>query len=225
MQESCEVSREVPSCPSTSREELSRKVPAAIPEAVGFPDVFQAIRADQKNLAYAQRGINPLYTAGPNARIVIVGQAPGRIAQDTQIPWNDKSGERLRDWLGMDRSTFYNHELVSIMPMDFYFPGSGKSGDLPPRKGFAEKWHPLLLERMPQVRLAVLVGSYAARYYLELKSKDKLTDVVRDYRRYLPKYFPLVHPSPRNQAWFKHNPWFQDEVVPELRRRVQDALA
>lgn len=189
-----------------------------------FADVFQAIRDDEQNRDYTERGIDPLFTAGSHARIVIVGQAPGRIAQDTRIPWNDKSGDRLRDWLGIDRETFYDPQRVSIMPMDFYFPGAGKSGDLPPRKGFAEKWHPVLLARMPEVRLTVLVGNYATRRYLHLSSKDRLTDVVRGYKTYLPEYFPLVHPSPRNQIWLRKNPWFEEDVLPDLRDRVADAL-
>lgn len=159
-----------------------------------FERIFRAIKADPQNESYTQAGIDPLYTASATSRIVIIGQAPGRVAQDTRIPWNDKSGERLRDWLGMDARTFYDPAQVSIMPMDFYFPGKGRSGDLPPRKGFAEKWHPQLLGLMPDVRLTVLIGSYATRRYLGLKSSAKLTDVVRDYRSYLPERFPLVHP-------------------------------
>lgn len=190
-----------------------------------FERIFRAIKADPQNESYTQAGIDPLYTASATSRIVIIGQAPGRVAQDTRIPWNDKSGERLRDWLGMDARTFYDPAQVSIMPMDFYFPGKGRSGDLPPRKGFAEKWHPQLLGLMPDVRLTVLIGSYATRRYLGLKSSAKLTDVVRDYRSYLPERFPLVHPSPRNQIWMKKNPWFEEDVVPELRRRVADALS
>lgn len=190
-----------------------------------FEDVFQAIKSDPQNADYTARGIDPLYSAGPHARIVIVGQAPGRIAQETRTPWNDKSGDRLRDWLGVDRETFYDPDRVAILPMDFYFPGSGKSGDLPPRKGFAQKWHPALLAMMPEVRLTVLVGTYAVHHYLNLPSKQSLTGIVRDYQSYLPDRFPLVHPSPRNQIWMRKDPWFEDEVVPELRRRVASALA
>ena len=144
-----------------------------------FDSVFQAIRADEQNGEFTRQGIDPLYTASATSRLVIIGQAPGRVAQETRIPWNDKSGDRLRDWLGIDRATFYDPSAVALLPMDFYYPGKGKSGDLPPRRGFAEKWHPVLLGMMPQVRLTVLVGSYATRRYLELSSSAKLTDVVR----------------------------------------------
>ena len=189
-----------------------------------FDNIFQAIRADEQNGEFTRQGIDPLYTASATSRLVIIGQAPGRVAQETRIPWNDKSGDRLRDWLGIDRSTFYDSSLVSLRPMDFYYPGKGKSGDLPPRRGFAEKWHPVLLGMMPQARLTVLVGSYATRRYLELSSSAKLTDVVHNYSDYLPRFFPLVHPSPRNQLWMSRNPWFEADVLPRLRSEVSSAL-
>ncbi|MCR9036769.1 uracil-DNA glycosylase family protein [Tractidigestivibacter montrealensis] len=189
-----------------------------------FDSVFQAIRADEQNGEFTRQGIDPLYTASATSRLVIIGQAPGRVAQETRIPWNDKSGDRLRDWLGIDRVTFYDPSAVALLPMDFYYPGKGKSGDLPPRRGFAEKWHPVLLGMMPQVRLTVLVGSYATRRYLELSSSAKLTDVVRNYADYLPRFFPLVHPSPRNQLWMSRNPWFETDVLPRLRSEVASAL-
>lgn len=189
-----------------------------------FDSVFQAIRADEQNGEFTRQGIDPLYTASATSRLVIIGQAPGRVAQETRIPWNDKSGDRLRDWVGIDRVTFYDPSAVALLPMDFYYPGKGKSGDLPPRRGFAEKWHPVLLGMMPQVRLTVLVGSYATRRYLELSSSAKLTDVVRNYADYLPRFFPLVHPSPRNQLWMCRNPWFETDVLPRLRSEVASAL-
>ena len=189
-----------------------------------FDSVFQAIRADEQNGEFTRQGIDPLYTASATSRLVIIGQAPGRVAQETRIPWNDKSGDRPRDWLGIDRATFYDPSAVALLPMDFYYPGKGKSGDLPPRRGFAEKWHPVLLGMMPQVRLTVLVGSYATRRYLELSSSAKLTDVVRNYADYLPRFFPLAHPSPRNQLWMSRNPWFETDVLPRLRSEVASAL-
>ena len=189
-----------------------------------FDSVFQAIRADEQNGEFTRQGIDPLYTASATSRLVIIGQAPGRVAQETRIPWNDKSGDRLRDWLGIDRATFYDPSAVALLPMDFYYPGKGKSGDLPPRRGFAEKWHPVLPGMMPQVRLTVLVGSYATRRYLELSSSAKLTDVVRNYADYLPRFFPLAHPSPRNQLWMSRNPWFETDVLPRLRSEVASAL-
>ncbi|KRM19579.1 Uracil DNA glycosylase superfamily protein [Ligilactobacillus hayakitensis DSM 18933 = JCM 14209] len=186
-----------------------------------FEEIFRQIKSDVQNIDYTNAGIDPLYYASKEAKILIIGQAPGKKAQDTRIVWNDPSGQRLRKWMGVSDEEFYHSKKIAIMPMDFYFPGKGKSGDLPPRKKFAAKWHPRLLELMPQVELIILVGSYAVREYLNLKTKDKLTDVVKNYQEYLPRYFPLVHPSPRNQIWLKKNPWFEKDVVPKLQSEVK----
>ena len=166
-----------------------------------FKAIAEEIRRDPENASFTKRGIDPLFFAGPECRIMIVGQAPGRVAEESGIVWNDRSGDRLRDWMGIDRDTFYNSGKLAIVPMDFYFPGTGKSGDLPPRKDFADKWHPRMLELMPDLKLTILVGSYATKRYLKLKSSASLTQVVKDYHDYLPDFFPRVHPSPRNQIW------------------------
>lgn len=187
-------------------------------------EIFNAIKNDPMNKAFTYRGIDPLYFATEQAKILIVGQAPGLIAEQTKLYWNDVSGDRLRDWLGMDRDTFYNSGDLAILPMDFYFPGKGKSGDLPPRKDFAKKWHPLLLKTMPNISLTILVGSYAVRSYLNLPPSAKLTDIIEQYASYLPNYFPLVHPSPRNQIWLKKHPWFQEKIIPKLQQLVNQTL-
>ena len=187
--------------------------------------IAEEIAADPANASYTKRGIEPLFFAGPQCRIMIVGQAPGRVAEETGIVWNDRSGDRLRDWMGIDRDAFYHSGKLAIVPMDFYFPGTGKSGDLAPRKDFADTWHPRLLELMPKLEMTILVGAYATRRYLNLKSSASLTDVVRDYKQYLPAYFPLVHPSPRNQMWMKKNPWFASDVLPDLKKQVAALMA
>ena len=169
-------------------------------------EVTQAIMQDPENQQYSLGGIEPLFSAPKTAKIVIVGQAPGLVAQETRLFWNDRSGERLRDWMGVDRQTFYDSGLFAVLPMDFYYPGKGKSGDLPPRKDFAKKWHPVLLEKLLQVELFLLVGSYAQNYYLGQQMQKNLTETVKHFQEYLPKYFPLVHPSPRNQLWLAKNP-------------------
>lgn len=189
-----------------------------------FQKIFEEIKADPMNREYTLKGINPLYYADADAQILIVGQAPGKVAQDTQIVWNDKSGDRLRDWMGVNNNEFYHSGKIAVLPMDFYFPGKGKSGDLPPRKGFADKWHPRLLEAMPNLKITLLVGSYAIKHYLHLKSSVKLTDIVHNYQNYLPQYFPLVHPSPRNQLWMSRNPWFEKDVLPDLKQRIDQFL-
>lgn len=182
--------------------------------------IRQAIIADPMNQTYSAQGFEPLFAAHPKARMVIVGQAPGLKTQQANQVWQDASGERLRAWLGVDSATFYDPEIFGQLPMDFYYPGKAAQGDLPPRKGFAEKWHPALLALMPQVELMILAGVSAQRYYLAAKAKANLTETVRHYHEYLPEFFPIVHPSPLNFRWHGKNPWFEAEVVPQLRQIV-----
>lgn len=187
-------------------------------------DIVKAIMADPQNEDYTKAGIEPLFTAPKSARINIVGQAPGIKAQESRLYWNDPSGDNLREWLGIDRDTFYSSDKIAVIPMDFYYPGKGKSGDLPPRKGFAQKWHPLILQELPDISLTLLIGNYAQHYYLQQKPSVKLTDNVKAYKNFLPDFFPLVHPSPRNNIWQKKNPWFKEEVLPDLKKLVKDIL-
>lgn len=188
-------------------------------------DIKKAIMVDPQNQVYTERGIEPLFAVPKSARINIVGQAPGIKAQETRLYWNDKSGDRLREWMGVDYDTFYHSGYFAAIPMDFYFPGHGKSGDLPPRKGFAEKWHQQILELLPDLELTILIGQYAQKYYLHQKGTVKLTDTVKHYQDYLPEYFPLVHPSPRNQIWMAKNPWFAEQVIPDLQANVQQIIS
>ena len=182
------------------------------------------IMRDAQNQSFTERGIEPLFAAPTGARINIVGQAPGVKAEQTRLYWNDQSGDRLREWLGVDRETFYHSGLFAVIPMDFYYPGKGKSGDLPPRKGFAEKWHPQILADLPNIELTILIGQYAQKYYLP-QNKRNVTETVKNYREFLPHFLPLVHPSPRNQLWLAKNPWFAQEVIPELQQRVKRILS
>jgi uracil-DNA glycosylase len=182
--------------------------------------IKREIIADPMNDSYTRNEISPLFKASENARIAIVGQAPGRKAEKTQLYWNDLSGDRLREWMGISPEEFYGTDRIAHLPMDFYYPGKAKQGDLPPRKGFAEKWHPLLLERMPDIETIILIGSHAQKYYLGNRMEKNLTETVRNYRKYLPKYLPLVHPSPLNIGWLKRNPWFESEVLLALKEIV-----
>lgn len=186
--------------------------------------IKKEIMADPQNAFFTKQGIEPLFSAPSTARLVIVGQAPGRIAQERKRFWDDPSGDRLRSWLGVDRDEFYNSNKIAILPMDFYFPGKGKGGDLPPRDDFASKWHPRLMQLMPNADLTILVGAYAVHYYLHLKKSARLTDIVKDYQNYLPDFFPLVHPSPRNQRWLRNNPWFMENNVPDLQKMVRERM-
>ena len=189
-----------------------------------FDQIFNAIKNDPDNADFTSQGIEPLYYAGQKAKINIVGQAPGRKAQETKIFWNDVSGVRLREWMGVSDDEFYQSGEIAVVPLDFYYPGKAKSGDLPPRKGFAEKWHQPLLDLMPNIELTLLVGSYAQRYYSDLDSKATLTQTVMDYQKYLPKFFPLVHPSPLNYGWLKKNPWYEQDVLPALKQQIDHIL-
>lgn len=189
-----------------------------------FDAVRQSLVDDEGNATMRQQGWQPLYTASANARIVVIGQAPGRRAQLSGVPWDDASGKNLIDWLGVTEEQFRNPNLFSLLPMDFYYPGAGRSGDLPPRKGFADRWHPPLLALMPDIRLTLLIGRYAQMRYLPSARHDTLTDTVRHYRRFMPQQFPLVHPSPLNFRWKTKNPWFATDVLPELRTHVRAAL-
>lgn len=188
-------------------------------------EIREAIVSDPDNVLYTKKGWPPVYAAHKKAKILIVGQAPGRIAQETRTPWNDPSGDNLRAWMNIERGTFYDETKIALVPMDFYFPGSLQRGDAPPRKGFAEKWHPVILSCMPDIKLKILIGQYAHAYYLANKRKKTLTDTVRAYKEYSPDVIPLVHPSPRNYFWQKKNPWFKDKIIPYLQQRAKNVLS
>ena len=189
-----------------------------------FQKIYKEIYDDSENKEMKQKWYEPVYTAWTKAKIVIVGQAPGRKAQETKKPWNDVSWETLRKWLWITDEQFYDPDLISLMPMDFYYPWKGSHWDLPPRKWFAEKWHPILLENMPEVELFILIWAYSQKYYLAKNIKSNLTETVHSYEEYLPKYFPIVHPSPLNFRWRSKNPWFEDEVIPELQKLVRKII-
>lgn len=182
---------------------------------------IRACRLCEEHLPHEPR---PVVQAGATARLLIIGQAPGRRVHETGVPWNDASGERLREWLRLSPEVFYDPAQVAIMPTAFCYPGKGRSGDLPPRAECAPAWHPRLLAALPQVRLTLLIGRYAQEVYLRENGKSTLTETVAAYKEYLPQYFPLPHPSPRNRLWWKTNNWFEEEVLPALRERVAAAL-
>lgn len=192
---------------------------------MSFASVRQAIVDDPGNADARRLGHEPVYAAGAGARIAVVGQAPGRAAQESGVAWNDASGRTLIDWLGVTEPEFRDPERFALLPMDFFYPGKAANGDLPPRRGFAQRWHPPLLDLMPDIRLTLLVGRYAQAHYLGDRAARTLTETVRGFRDHLPGVVPLVHPSPLNFRWQARNPWFLTEVVPVLRTHVADALA
>lgn len=181
------------------------------------------VRACQICAAHLPHGPRPVFQLHASARILIAGQAPGRKVHDTGIPFNDASGDRLRQWLGMSRETFYDAKHVAILPMGFCYPGTGKSGDLPPRPECAAAWRSQLLSRLKKLELTLVIGQYALAYHLP-KEIGSLTEVVQNWRKHWPQIAPLPHPSPRNNIWLKRNPWFEDEFVPVIQKRVSEVL-
>ncbi len=168
-------------------------------------------------------GPRPVLQIDPRAKILIAGQAPGRRVHESGIPFDDPSGVRLREWLGVSSETFYDPTKVAILPMGFCYPGSGKSGDLPPRPECAETWRQQLLSSLERVELTLLIGQFAQRWHLGPTDKN-LTETVRAWRDYGPGIIPLPHPSPRNNIWLKRNPWFSESLLPSLKIMTEEAL-
>lgn len=168
-------------------------------------------------------GPRPVVQVQASARILVVGQAPGRKVHETGLPFNDPSGDRLRAWMGISRETFYDATQLAILPMGFCYPGTGKSGDLPPRPECAPAWRETLLSHLKNIQLALIIGQYAQAYHLR-GADGSLTEKVRAWNTYWPNVVPLPHPSPRNNLWLRRNPWFEDELVPALRTRVSEVL-
>jgi uracil-DNA glycosylase len=169
-------------------------------------------------------GPRPVLQVHRSAKILIAGQAPGRRVHESGIPFDDVSGDRLRDWLGVDRGTFYDARNFAVLPMGFCYPGTGKSGDLPPRPECAPAWRAPLLSTLTSVQLTLVLGQYAQAYHLGVEA-GSVTEVVQDWRSYWPTQLPLPHPSPRNQLWVSRNPWFARQVLPALRQRVRALLS
>jgi uracil-DNA glycosylase len=189
-------------------------------------DVVAEARACRVCAAHLPLGPRPVIRGHESARLLIVGQAPGPRVHETGIPWNDASGRRLRAWLALDDDTFYDEDRIAIVPMGLCYPGTnGKGGDAPPRPECAPLWHKRLRAALPHIGLTLLVGQYAQRWYLGARRRDSMTETVRAFRDYLPAFLPLPHPSWRTTAWQKANPWFDDEVLPEARRRVRALIA
>jgi len=170
-------------------------------------------------------GPRPIVQVHGDARILIAGQAPGQRTHHKGIPFDDPSGERLRDWLGVGREVFYNARKFAIVPMGFCYPGKGKSGDLPPRRECAEKWRSELLGRLENIELVLVIGQYALDWHLGDRRAKTLTETVVNWRQHWPNILPLPHPSPRNIRWFRQNQWFETEILPVLKARVEEILS
>lgn len=189
-----------------------------------FDTVVKKVRACRLCEPYLPMGARPVFQMHPQARLLIAGQAPGRRVHESGTPFDDASGDRLRDWLGIDRDTFYDARRVAILPMGFCYPGTGTSGDLPPRPECAPSWRTPLLALLPAVELTLVIGQYALEWHRKDRSKANITSTVRDWKAWWPGELVLPHPSPRNNIWLKKNPWFVTEVLPILRKRVAALL-
>jgi uracil-DNA glycosylase len=190
----------------------------------GLSALLAEIRACRTCESHLPLGPRPVLQAGSTARVLIVGQAPGARVHETGVPWSDKSGERLRSWMGIGEDIFYDASQIALVPMGFCYPGKGPSGDLPPRRECAPLWLDRVLAELPRVELTLLVGSYAQQRFLAGERKPTLTQTVEAWRDYGEQRLPLPHPSPRNVGWFKHHPWFERDVVPVLQARVAAVL-
>jgi uracil-DNA glycosylase len=187
--------------------------------------LLHAVRACRVCEAHLPLGPRPVLQAHASARILVVGQAPGRRVHETGIPWHDASGERLRAWMGVDPRTFYDPSKVAIIPIGLCYPGRGDGGDQPPRRECATLWLAPLLAKLSRVETTLLIGSHAQRHFLGPRRKSSLAETTRAWREYAPRFTPLPHPSPRNQPWFVRHPWFESHVLPALRARVQALVA
>ena len=174
--------------------------------------------------AHLPLGPRPVFQLHSRARILVAGQAPGIRVHESGLPFNDPSGDRLRAWMGIDRDIFYDAEKIAILPMGFCYPGTGKSGDLPPRPECAAAWRARLLAHLPDIRLTLAIGQYAHEWHIGKLQHSSLTETVRHWKAYWPALLPLPHPSPRNNLWLKKNPWFEKDILPPLKARVKAVL-
>ena len=189
-----------------------------------LPLLLKEVRACTICAAHLPQGPRPVLQADARARILIAGQAPGSKVHASGVPFDDASGERLRQWMGISREQFYDPRLVAILPMGFCYPGTGPSGDLPPRRECAPQWRARLLQAMPRIELTLVIGQYAMAWHLPCAAANNLTETVRAWREHGPAVLPLPHPSPRNNIWLKANPWFVLEVIPAVQARVRSLI-
>jgi uracil-DNA glycosylase len=194
-------------------------------EATALERLLEEVSACRVCVAHLPLGPRPIVQIGRRARLLIASQAPGRIAHQRGIPFDDRAGDNLRAWLAIERAAFYDPERIAILPLGFCYPGRGRGGDLPPRPECAPLWHARLLAHMPDLRLTLLLGRHAQRHHLGTRCQPTLTETVRRFAGYLPACFPLPHPSPRNGPWFRRHPWFEREVLFALRVEVGRALS
>lgn len=198
---------------------------SSTPEYPSLEALLAAVRACRACESHLPLGPRPILQASFTARILIVGQAPGLRVHQTGIPWDDPSGERLREWMGVGKEIFYDATRIAIIPMGYCYPGRGESGDCPPRRECAELWLDRLLAKIPRIELTLLIGHHAQRHFLRSRRKRTLAETIKAWAEYVPQYVPLPHPSPRNTPWFQRHPEFEQQLLPELRTRIAALLA
>ena len=203
-------------------------MPVSLPFEADLPanleDLLSRVRGCRHCEAHLPHGVRPIVQAGSKARIVVIGQAPGSRVHASGIPWDDDSGDRLRDWLGMNKAQFYNPEILALVPISFCYPVKASGGDLPPRPECAPLWHEELLSRMPHLRLTLLVGQYAQKAYLSPALRRSMTQAVKQIEDMPDGMVALPHPAWRSRLWMAKHPWYEAEVLPQLRSRVQAAM-
>jgi uracil-DNA glycosylase len=204
--------------PSMSKPAFAKTIP------ITFARMVDEVRACTLCSAHLPLGPRPIFQLNPAATILIAGQAPGKKAHESGIPFNDPSGDRLRNWMGIDRDTFYDDQRIAILPMGLCFPGTAAGGDLPPRPECAAQWRQRLLDSLPNIRLTLVIGSYAMHWHAQASKNLSVTDIVKEWQTHWPAMLPLPHPSPRNQRWLRNNPWFEHEVIPVLRGGVAQLI-
>ena len=195
-----------------------------LPPVKSLNALISEISACQICQAHLPHGPRPVLQIGSQARILVAGQAPGRKVHESGVPFDDASGERLRNWLGVSKEQFYNGKLFAVLPMGFCYPGTGKSGDLPPRPECAPAWRAQVLSRLKKLKLTLVIGQYAQAYHLPM-SQGSVTELALAWRKTWPHTVALPHPSPRNNLWLKRNPWFETELVPKLRILIAEIIA
>lgn len=201
-----------------------RKPTSAMTIPITFVKTLEEVRACTLCSPHLPLEPRPIFQLNPAATIFIAGQAPGKKAHESGIPFNDPSGERLRNWMGIDRDTFYDDKRIAILPMGLCFPGTAAGGDLPPRPECAREWRQRLLDSLPNIRLTLVIGRYALDWHAQTGKKQSVTDIVKNWQERWPEMLPLPHPSPRNQRWLRNNPWFEQEVIPALREGIAQLI-
>jgi len=187
-------------------------------------ELLQQIKNCSLCKEHLPHGVRPVLQVHPSARILVAGQAPGRKVHESGVPFDDASGDRLREWMGISKKIFYDPTKIAILPMGFCFPGTSKSGDLPPRPECEPAWRQQALSLMPNIELTLVIGKYAQAFHFKIKNPS-VTTLVADWETYWPSRIPLPHPSPRNNIWLRKNPWFEKQLLPPLKQRIADILS